>query len=122
MTRLALLFLSACPLFGIDEARLLMAIAYVETGNNPAAIGHAGERGEVQMLPAMRRHYGTPLAMLRDLERQLPRAGMDGTSEYQVALAWHCGITRIRHRAITEADADYARRVVALTCSQGFTP
>ena len=116
------MLLLALPLHAqIDESRLLWAIGQVESGGNTAAIGQAGETLPQQMTPAMRRHYGTPLAMLRDLERQLPAAGMP-VSEYTLALAWHCGITRIRHRAITEADADYARRVVALTCRQGFTP
>ena len=139
MTRAALILLFACPLLkGGDavmpkteigymqcadsvrsgfratpfEARLLHALALVETGNNPSAVGRAGERTEFQMTPAMLRHYGTPLAMLRDLESQLPLAGMP-VSEYTLAMAWHLGITKIRSRAITEADAYYARRVSA---------
>ena len=109
-----LLALPACA--QVDEARLLRAIALVESNGNPAAVGAHGERGECQMMSAMRRHYGTPEVMLRDLERQLPRAGMP-VSEYTLALAFHCGMTRIRQRRITDADADYAQRVRAIYIS-----
>ena len=94
----------------VDEARLLRAIAAVETGCKPGAVGRKGERGEAQMMPAMRRHYGTPLAMLRDLERTLPRTGMP-VNPYTVALIWHLGEPKIARRQISDADADYARRV-----------
>ena len=109
--RLALMLLLALPLHAqIDESRLLWAIGQIESGGNPSAVGQAGETLPQQMTPAMRRHYGTPLAMLRDLERQLPAAGMP-VSEYTLALAWHCGMRRVARRCLTKADADYAERV-----------
>ena len=73
----------------------------------------------VQMTPAMRRHYhGDPLAMLRDLEHDLPRVGMDGTDPYVLALGFHCGLTRLARRQITDADAEYAGRVRSMYKTQ----
>ena len=101
----------------IDDAAMLHALAAVETGCKPGAVGRKGERGEAQMMPAMRRHYGTPEAMLRDLERTLPRTGMP-VSPYTVALIWHLGEPKIARRQISDTDADYARRVRNLYESQ----
>ena len=96
----------------VDEARLLNAIAAVESNNNPAAVGRAGERGAHQLTPAINRAYhGSALAFLRSLEHDLPLIGMDGTDPYVLALGFHCGLTRLARRQITDADAEYAGRV-----------
>jgi hypothetical protein len=103
----------------VDEARLLNAIAAVETRNDPAAVGRAGERGAHQLTPAINRAYhGSALAFLRSLEHDLPRVGMDGTDPYVLALGFHCGLTRLARRQISDSDADYAKRVRAVYLSK----
>jgi len=116
--RYLILFLLLAPrlVSQVDEARLLRAISAVESNCNPAAVGSHGERGAEQMLPAMRRHYGTPMAMLHDLERQLPRIGIDPTP-YTLALGYHLGITKLARREIPDSAVAYAQRVRAIYIS-----
>ena len=120
MTRLLLFIAIALPCAGqIDEARLLRAIASVESNNNPAAVGRAGERGAHQLTPAINRTYhGSAMAFLRSLEHDLPLIGMDGADPYVLALGFHCGLTRLARRQITDSDADYAKRVKAVYLSK----
>lgn len=95
----------------------LRAIALVESGNNPHAVGAAGERGRFQITPpvaAVCGGYGDPAAVRweRQLERELLAAGIDPLP-FNVALAWNAGPGAVKRGQVPEQSYDYARRVVA---------
>jgi len=95
----------------------LRAVALVESGDNPHAVGAMGERGRFQMMPAVAAvcgGYGDPQAVRweRQLERELLAAGIDPLP-FNVALAWNAGPRRVREGTVPESAYEYARRVVA---------
>jgi hypothetical protein len=95
----------------IDDAAMLHALAAVETGCKPGAVGRKGERGEVQMMPAMRLAcHGDPYWLLADNRKRLAAIGMPD-NPYVEALAWKLGITKLARREIPQSAVDYARRV-----------
>lgn len=92
----------------LDEARLLWAIAQVETGGIDRH-GAAGERSIYQLTPAVWRQYqGTSrqraLAHLRWLASRV-----DNPTPYRVALVWNGGLGALRRPAASTRD--YAQRV-----------
>jgi phage major head subunit gpT-like protein len=111
--RLAILLLTALPACAqIDEARELAAIRKTE---HSFTEGARHEIGFWQMAPFnYDRFTGTDyeraLGLLREFERDLPKIGMP-TSEYTLALAWNCGITKLARREIPDSAVRYARRV-----------
>lgn len=96
-------------------ALFLEAVALVESGNNPRAVGLAGERGRFQMSPAVVATSGgysqrEALRHARWLERQLMAAGAD-LLVFNLALAWNAGATGALTGQAPESSYDYARRV-----------
>lgn len=75
----------------VDWAAARFALAQVETGNDPEAVGASGERGAYQILPSVARQYGggydwaTAQAILSDRLARLPR---HPTPE-DLYLLWH---------------------------------
>lgn len=99
-------------------AIFLRAIALVESGNNPAAVGKAGELGRFQMTPAVVATcggYGDREAARweRQIERELLAAGIDPLP-FNVALAWNAGVGAVKRGQAPEASYEYATRVTNL--------
>lgn len=93
----------------------LRAVALVESGNDPRAVGAAGERGRFQMTPAVVATCGgfgerEAARWERQLERELLAAGI-APLPFNVALAWNAGPNAVRRGAVPLASYDYARRV-----------
>jgi hypothetical protein len=114
MIRLAILLLLAVSCRAqIDEARELAAIASVETGDHPEAVGSCGETGPVQLTPAMRAAcHGDPFWLLADNRKRLAAIGLPD-NPYVEALCWRLGITKLARREIPDSAVRYARRVRA---------
>lgn len=110
----------------IDAGRLLDAIAAVESGNRPGAVGKLGERGRCQFMPATWARYTTaPFAQWApvdcDLTRRVEKAhlawlmaelrkrGTEPTPQL-VAAAWRGGL----ERAFALVGTDPAQRVANL--------
>lgn len=96
-------------------ALLLRAIALVETGGDPRAVGRAGERGSFQMTPAVVASsggYGEREAArhLRFIERQFEHAGI-APLPFNLALAWNAGLGAVQRGSAPLASYEYARRV-----------
>lgn len=96
----------------------LRAVALVETGNDPSAIGAAGERGRFQMTPAVVATcggYGDREAARweRQLERELLASGIEPLP-FNVALAWNAGAGAVKRGKAPVASYQYAVRVVNL--------
>ena len=89
---------------------LLLAIAMVETGNDPTAIGRAQETGAHQMTPAAIREHQTPEARARYIERELRRHGLKA-DPFTVALAWNAGLGAVSRGEIRPVSWVYAVRV-----------
>lgn len=114
------------PLAGLSP--LLFALASVESGNDPAAIGPHGERSAWQFTrDTWHRHTRTPFLFassdrtqarevaelhLAYLTEELERRHI-ATTDYHLAAAWHYGPDSARICAGT----DYAKRVARLTRS-----
>lgn len=92
----------------VCHARLLDAIAMVETGGRPRP-GKSGERGAHQMMPAAIRDNGTPERHLAWLARHLP-----DPTPYRLALAWNAGLTRTLEGRTLPRHHDHAQRVANL--------
>jgi soluble lytic murein transglycosylase-like protein len=95
----------------------LRAVALVESGDNPHAVGAMGERGRFQMMSAVVQSVGghgerEAARWERQIERELLAAGIDPLP-FNVALAWNAGMTRVRAGRVPESAYEYARRVVA---------
>ena len=108
MKLLTLLLLLATPIFAYDEAKLLHAIAQVETGGDVRR-GRAGEVSAWQMTPANWLAYrGTAreraAAHLRYLE-----ARMENPTVYRLAVAWNGGLGALKRPSAKTRD--YAKRV-----------
>lgn len=96
-------------------AIFLRAVALVESGDNHAAVGALGERGQFQMTPAVVASsggYGQHAAEkhLRLLEKQLLAAGVS-VQPFNLALAWNAGIGAVQRGQAPMAAYDYALRV-----------
>lgn len=81
-------------------AIFLQALALVESGGNPRAIGAAGERGAFQMMPAVVASSGghgerAAARHVRLIERELLHAGIEPTV-FHLALAWNAGIGAVQ--------------------------
>lgn len=115
---------------GLDLAAMIESIADVESGNNPSAVGRAGERGRCQFTEATwRAHTSAPfllwapvncpltrkveLAHLRWVCGQLLEAGHVLNSAL-VTAAWRHGV---RHAAAC-IRTDAARRASNLYCDR----
>jgi Transglycosylase SLT domain len=133
-----LLLVSAPFLLAQSEAKILAAIAQVESGNNPRAVGDYGKAvGAYQMHPAAwadanayrvsiglpelpRRRWreegvqeGVAKAFLAVLEARLSRAGYKTPTPGLLALCWNKGYAGAKARGFRLND--YARRVEILT-------
>ncbi len=113
----------------IDREAFLKAVAEVETGGNPMAIGPFGERGLYQFnRPTWRRYTKRPFTDAHNsriahdvavqhfiwLYRRLAASGREPTP-YRLAMAWNGGLgCAISGRAV-RSTRDYARRVSVLT-------
>lgn len=96
----------------------LRAVAIVESGNNPNAVGALGERGRFQMMPAVVAScggYGDREAARWEMqiERELLAAGIEPLP-FNVALAWNAGPNRVREGTVSVQSYQYACRVVAM--------
>lgn len=97
---------------------LLKAVALVESGGNPHAIGERGERGAFQMMPQVVAECGgynerAALVQMKRIEAALIHAGVD-PQPYNLALAWNAGIGRVLRGGAPERAYGYARRVEAV--------
>jgi hypothetical protein len=127
--RFAWLLLFAAPAFGaVDVDRVIQALAAVE--NSAGRVGAAGERGELQFLPAVWRMYsqrpfawaqGSAPEMRREQARvarahvawimaRLPRLGLSESAR-SVALVHNAGYGRVQRGALLPRHRDYAERV-----------
>lgn len=99
-------------------ALFLRAVALVESGDNPRAIGAAGERGRFQMAPAVVAScggFGLREAERHErwIERQFDRARVP-VVPFNLALAWNAGASAVLHGRAPEQSYRYACRVVAV--------
>lgn len=118
-------FLLALPLastaLALDDARILAAIAEVETGNNPRAIGPAGERGAHQLTPSVRRQFRTAQNYLAHIKGRLAANSVPVTPR-TVALAWNGGAGATIRNTVQARTRDYANRVSNLYFDTHFHP
>lgn len=105
----------------VDTVRLLRAIAEVETGFNPRAVGRAGERTVYQIAPGTWRRFSrVPIrcadpaevervarAVLFEITQSLANHRIPHTP-YELALRWNAGPSA---RRFSTATRDYASRV-----------
>jgi hypothetical protein len=119
-----LLFLLPLTALADEYDRILDAIAQVETGVSPGAIGRRGERSKFQIMPATWTKYSqsnqrsaspeeiriVARQVLAEIEAVHLRRGLR-TDAYGLALGWNAG-ARARH--FTRGTIDYAERVAAL--------
>ena len=101
---------------GIHLTLLLVAIASVESGSNPAAIGKQGERSQYQITEHVWKsltkepfHFATDDKVLAEevatnhliqLTRELEAGKVPVTVE-NLALAWHAGSPAVVHHRLT---------------------
>lgn len=95
----------------------LQAVALVETGDNPQAVGVLGERGRFQMMPVVAASCGghgerEAARWEKHLERELVAMGVEPLP-FNVALAWNAGMTKVRAGKVPVSSYRYAGRVVA---------
>ncbi|MEY5101116.1 MAG: Transglycosylase domain [Pseudomonadota bacterium] len=81
-------------------AVFLQALALVESGGNPRAVGSAGERGAFQLTPAVAASAGGYCARaaereVRRIEAALTRMGVDPLP-FNVYLAYNAGLGAVR--------------------------
>lgn len=108
MRLLAILLLLATPAFAYDEAKLLHAIAQVETGG-VARRGHAGEVSKYQMTPAVWLSYaGSPSQRAAKHLRWLA-SRMENPTPFRLAVAWNGGLGALKRPSAKTLD--YAKRV-----------
>jgi hypothetical protein len=108
---------------GIDEDRMLEAIALVETAGNDSAIGVAGERSRYQIAEITWRQHkpnvlhswcrgeladAVALRHLRWIRRNLPADERNDVTV--VAACWNLGLTGYRQHGVNA----YGRRVAAV--------
>jgi len=119
-----LLFLLPLTAFADQYDRVLDAIALVETGVSPGAVGQRGERSKFQILPATWAKYSqinqrsaspaevrnVARLVLAEIEAVHARRGMR-VDAYGLALGWNAGA---RARRFSKGTIDYAERVSAL--------
>lgn len=101
-------------------AIFLWALAQVESGGNPHAVGAAGERTQWQITPAVRAMYpadwsdrDVAVAHVRRLEAQLRSRGVAPTAR-NLAIAWNAGPGAFGRRRVPPAAKDHAQRVANL--------
>ena len=114
-----------------EAARVLQAIAEVETRSNPNRVGSLGERGMYQFRrDTWRQHTREPFARAHHpeisttvarrhyqwLKKQLRTHGRPATT-YEVALAWNAGVTNVLSGRAPASSHAYARRVVTLAAN-----
>jgi hypothetical protein len=113
----------------VSDDVLLSAIATVETGNNPARLGHRGERSQLQILPQTWRRYSrlphsqaavnpaetdrVARAYLAAIRQRLKERGLPETP-YFIAAAWNAGPS---WRHLTAGTASYAERVANIVAT-----
>ena len=115
----------------INLSLFLAALAAVESGNNPSAIGGHGERSQFQMVEAVWRQHAAPgepfeLATTNPakaeeiaekhviwLTRELERHHTAVTVE-NLAITWHGGLGAALVTGHTPAQGDYANRIAAI--------
>lgn len=110
----------------MNLAVFLSALALVESGNNPHAIGHNGERSEYQMIRSVwKQHSGgysftlystDPVVSKVVANRRLNWICKQGVPRdpFCMALAWHAGVRGFRRACIngpSKEAKDYALRV-----------
>lgn len=119
-----LILLLPIPAFADHYDRILEAIAKVETGLTPDAIGRRGERSRFQIMPTTwarfsranqhtASHYETRRVarrILAEIEKVHLRRGLR-VDAYGLALGWNAGPWA---RKYTGTTLDYAERVEAL--------
>lgn len=106
----------------------LNALAQVESGNNPKAIGKRGELGLYQFREiTWHMHTAAPFAQAKDpqvagqvadehvrmIERALQSVGIEANAR-NVALCWNAGIRAVMLQTFTATSAKYAERVADL--------
>lgn len=118
------LFLSAIlhPLSSCSaevSAIRLQALALVESGNNSAAIGKAGETTRYQMMPAVRREFGTAEAVLQARCTSFTARFHRPCNDVEFYLLWHrpARVTNPRRVELERAQR-YANTVQLLTLQQ----
>lgn len=121
MRTLILAILLATPALALDDTRLLAAIAEVETGRNPQAIGPAGERGMHQLTPAVRRQFRNARNYLAHIKVRLAAHGIPVTPR-TIALAWNGGAGATIRDTVPQRTRDYAERVTNLYTDRNFHP
>jgi hypothetical protein len=115
----------------ISDDVLLSAIATVETGNNPARLGHSGERTQLQIMPGTWRKFSriphsqaaaNPVetdrvarAYLAQIRARLQSRGLPETPFF-IAAAWNAGPG---WKTLTSGTISYAERVANIV---GATP
>ncbi len=115
--------------FHDGDSRLLAAIAQVETGNNPNAVGRKGERGIYQILPTTWAQYSKlPVEAaatdpgendrvarehLATLRLALCKRGL-AMNAHALAGAWNLGEAGVMRSHNSKVHSDYADRVVNL--------
>ncbi len=67
----------------------LQALALVESGNNPAAVGKAGETTRYQMIPAVRREYGSAERVLQARCTAFTARFQRPCNDVEFYLLWH---------------------------------
>lgn len=108
MKTLALLLLLATPVFALNDAKLLDAIAQVETGNRPRP-GRALEVSAYQMTPAVWLSYSGTARQRAAKHLQWLKSRVPNPTAYRLALAWNGGLGALRNAK--PATVDYATRV-----------
>ncbi len=123
--------LCAAEAFSLDEARLLAAIAHVETGTVNLArpvrrVGRAGERSAWQFTPATWRRYtrteftqastdATLAHLVAQLHLRYLRVELETRGQlvnpYTLALAWNAGLAGVLKNRAGFPARDYAERV-----------
>jgi hypothetical protein len=119
MRRLLLSLVSFIPAFtqAAEETRLLAAIAQVETGNNPAAVGDRGQSlGRFQMGPTAWADANDWLA--RRGRRPVPRSSWRNPAAQDIAAKAFLGVCRERFAALGITDPSPAQ--LATVWNLGF--
>lgn len=117
------------PSVAPDRDSFLRAVAEVETGGNPRAVGRRGERGLYQFsFGTWQRYTAQPFHSAHDpiiahdiavrhfewLQDQL-RAGGRKPTAFQLAVAWNSGLNRALSGRYPKSTRDYAGRVANLS-------
>jgi len=116
----AFLLLGAVTLHAGSISQLRMqALALVESGNNPAAIGKAGETTRYQMMPAVRREFGTAEAVLQARCKSFTARFNRPCNDVEFYLLWHrpARVTNPKRVELERAQR-YANTVQLLTLQQ----